>query len=149
MSLCRRSPLLFSTIVAFALLTATVGPWTAVAFAEDSGGGGDGGGKDGGGNNGGGGGQDGGAASHGSSDAWDVSGPVDARLAVSRGWALPLGVVLASLATAVPGKVLAIDLQRSSTAGWFYKFLVLTGDQGYREVIVDALSNAILKIRQR
>jgi len=143
-SLCRRSPLLFSTIVAFALLTATVGPWTAVAFADDSGGGGDGGG-----NSGGGGGQDGGAASHGSSDAWDVSGPVDARLAVSRGWALPLATVLAHVATVVPGKVLAIDLQQSPTAGWFYKFLVLTADHAYREVFVDARSDAITKVRQR
>ena len=39
--------------------------------------------------------------------------------------------------------------QQSPGAGWFYKFLVLTGDRGYREVIVDALSNAILQIRQR
>ncbi len=124
-------------------------------------GGGGGGNQDGGNNGNGGGGNDGnggngdggeggsGRRNKGSQGQWDQSGSNEARNAVSHGLALPLGRVLPVVNGAVSGKVLDVDLQQFPTGRWFYKFLVLTRNGAYSEVLVDALRNRIIRVRKR
>lgn len=116
---------------------------------EDHGGGGDDHGGDSG--TGGGGGTGGGpgrSKGRGGGD-WDNSGSTEARSAVSGGMALPLNRVMPVVRRAVPGRVLNVDLQQWATGGWVYKFLVLSSEGAYSEVIVDALSRRIVKVSER
>ncbi len=80
---------------------------------------------------------------------WDNSGSTEARGAVSQGTALPLNRVMPVVRQAVPGRVLEVDLQQWATGGWVYKFLVLSSGGTYSEVIVDALSRRIVRVRER
>ena len=80
---------------------------------------------------------------------WGSTSPESAREAVSQGWALALSTVLPTVAKAVPGKVLEVDLRQSWTGEWRYEFLILTRDRRYQEVVVDARRNQILQIRRR
>ncbi|MET0427063.1 MAG: PepSY domain-containing protein, partial [Microvirga sp.] len=60
-----------------------------------------------------------------------------------------LNKVLPTVARAVPGQVLEVDLRQSLGGEWYYQFLVLTRDRRYREVVVDARSNQVVQIRIR
>ena len=80
---------------------------------------------------------------------WGSTSPDRAHEAVSQGWALALSSVLPTVAKAVPGQVLEVDLRQSWSGDWQYQFLVLTRDRRYREVVVDARRNQILQIRRR
>lgn len=80
---------------------------------------------------------------------WGSTSPDNAREAVSQGWALALNQVLPTVSKAVPGQVLEVDLRQSWSGEWRYEFLVLTRDRRYQEVVVDARSNQILRIRRR
>ncbi len=85
----------------------------------------------------------------GSHAGWGSTSSDHAREAVSQGWALSLSAVLPTVARAVPGKVLEVDLRQSWSGEWRYEFLVLTRDRRYQEVVVDARRNQILQIRRR
>jgi hypothetical protein len=80
---------------------------------------------------------------------WGTTSPERAREAVSQGWALPLGSVLPTVTTTVPGQVLEVDLRQTWTGDWIYDFLVLTQDRRYREVVVDARTKQVLQVRKR
>ncbi len=80
---------------------------------------------------------------------WGSTSSANAREAVSQGWALALSSVLPTVAKAVPGQVLEVDLHQSWSGEWRYEFLVLTPDRRYQEVVVDARRNTILQIRRR
>ena len=81
--------------------------------------------------------------------AWGRTSSDRAREAVDRGWALSLDSVLPTVAGAVPGSVLDVDLRESASGEWRYEFLVLTRDRHYREVTVDARRNQVLQVRRR
>ncbi len=68
---------------------------------------------------------------------------------VSHGGALSLGSVLPTVAKAVPGQVLEVDLRQGRSGEWRYEFLVLTRDRRYQEVVVDARRNQIIQVRRR
>ncbi|MGE0653161.1 MAG: PepSY domain-containing protein [Alphaproteobacteria bacterium] len=143
--------------VAAALITSHLGQFTA-SWADD-GGHDDGGHDDGGGADSG---NDDGGADHGDDDG---GGPGaggggeprepedddarDAANAVAQGWVLPLDRVLPTVADAVEGEVLDVDLSHTLLGGWRYKVVVLTRQGQYREVTVDAQRNQILRIRNR
>jgi uncharacterized membrane protein YkoI len=80
---------------------------------------------------------------------WGTTTPEQARQAVSQGWALPLSSVLPVVLSAVAGQVLEVDLNQAPSGEWQYKFLVLTRDRRYREVLVDARRNQVLRISGR
>jgi hypothetical protein len=80
---------------------------------------------------------------------WGTTSPERAREAVSHGWALPLGSVLPTVASTVPGQVLEVDLRQTWAGDWIYDFLILTQDRRYREVMVDARTNQVLQVRRR
>jgi hypothetical protein len=80
---------------------------------------------------------------------WGTTTPEQARQAVSQGWALPLSSVLPVVLSAVVGQVLEVDLNQTPSGEWQYKFLVLTRDRRYREVLVDARRNQVLRISRR
>ena len=77
------------------------------------------------------------------------SGSAEARAAVAKGWALPLRVVMPTARKAGAGKLLDVDLRRTTAGGWVYQFLFLASDGRYREVYVDALRNRVVKVRKR
>ena len=81
--------------------------------------------------------------------SWGTTTPERAREAVSNGWALPLGGILPTVLTAVPGQILEVDLSQSQSGEWHYEFLVLTKDRHYRQILVDARRNQILAISPR
>ena len=143
--------------IALVALSPAVGFLTPHALADEGGSGdhgGDGGHGGGGGDHSGPGGGDdrgpgGGPRDYGGPGSWGSSSSTDARNAVARGWVVPLGSVLATVKRSVPGKVLEVDLQQSTSGLWFYKFLVLTRDGRYREIFVDARRNQILRVRTR
>jgi uncharacterized membrane protein YkoI len=60
-----------------------------------------------------------------------------------------LRTVLPTVARAVPGQVLQVDLRQTWSGEWRYEFLILTADRRYREVIVDARRNQIIQIKRR
>jgi uncharacterized membrane protein YkoI len=62
---------------------------------------------------------------------------------------LALSAVLPTVRKAVPGQVLEVDLRESWSGDWSYEFLVLTRDRSYREVVVDARRNLVLRVRRR
>jgi hypothetical protein len=151
-SVLHSSHALFALVVATAVvaLSPATGFLAPTALADEGGGGHGGGGGD---HSGPGGGDDrgpgGGPADYGGPGSWGSSSSTDARNAVTRGWVVPLGSVLATVKRSVPGKVLEVDLQQSTGGLWFYKFLVLTRDGRYREIFVDARRNQILRVRTR
>jgi hypothetical protein len=115
------------------------------------GGGGDGGGDDHGGR--GRGGDDDGSYGGGRRDAGYnqrlKAGSSRARDAVSGGYAAPLSAVLPLVRAAVPGKLLDVDLQQSRSGSWLYELVILTGENRYCEVTVDARTRRIVRIRNR
>ena len=80
---------------------------------------------------------------------WGTTTPEQARQAVSQGWALPLSRVLPIVLSAVPDQVLEVDLNRELSGDWQYRFLVLSRDRRYQEVLVDARRNQVLSISTR
>lgn len=73
----------------------------------------------------------------------------EASTAVARGLALPLAQILPTVGRAVEGDVLEVDLRHTLLGGWRYEILVLTRAGDYREVIVDARRNEVLRIGAR
>jgi hypothetical protein len=80
---------------------------------------------------------------------WGSTTAEQARQAASQGWVLSLSAILPSVVSAVPGRILEVDLRQLRTGEWLYEFLVLTTDGRYREVVVDARRNQILQVRRR
>jgi uncharacterized membrane protein YkoI len=70
-----------------------------------------------------------------------------ARDAVSRGLVLPLDLILRNVEAAVPGSVLSARLKRDEGSVWIYRLVILSPEERYRNVVVDAARKAILQIR--
>lgn len=71
-----------------------------------------------------------------------------ARAARLRGEIQPIAAILAQLAVAVPGEVIAIELERETYAGqrlWVYELKILTADGRRQDITVDARSGQILQ----
>jgi hypothetical protein len=72
-----------------------------------------------------------------------------ARNAVNSGEVRPLQQVMTMLQTRVPGDVLKVGLQQGQNDGWIYTFVVLDKSGVYKDVLVDAKTNSVLRITER
>jgi uncharacterized membrane protein YkoI len=65
-----------------------------------------------------------------------------ARQAVESGGALPLAEILARVGGALPGEIVAVEIERQG-ATWVYEFKVVDGTGRRREIHVDARTGEI------
>jgi uncharacterized membrane protein YkoI len=70
-----------------------------------------------------------------------------AREAVEAGEIRPLGEVLAHIASAYPGRVIDVRLDRRSAAAWLYLVKLLTPGGRVLAITVDAHTGAIVGVR--
>jgi uncharacterized membrane protein YkoI len=66
---------------------------------------------------------------------------------VSQGLIQPLDSILRYVASVVPGSALSARLRKDDDGVWTYTLIVLTGSGRYREVVVDARTSAIERIK--
>lgn len=69
-----------------------------------------------------------------------------ARQALERGEALPLGGILSEVRKAVPGEVVGIELEHEHGA-WVYEIKVIQAGGMRAEVLVDARSGRIVSVK--
>jgi uncharacterized membrane protein YkoI len=66
---------------------------------------------------------------------------------VSQGLIQPLDSILRYVASVAPGSVLSARLRKDDDGAWTYTLIVLTRSGRYREVVVDARTSAIVRIK--
>ncbi len=71
-----------------------------------------------------------------------------AHEAVRKGQIVPLNSVLTNVRKSTPGDVLKVSLNQDDAGKWSYSITVLTTQGYYRDVIVDAASNHITRVRE-
>jgi uncharacterized membrane protein YkoI len=78
-----------------------------------------------------------------------------ARHALDRGEVRPIAEILAQVAVAVPGEVIAVEFERRGEyrarhggPGWIYELKILAEDGRLLEVLVDAETGRILTVEQ-
>jgi uncharacterized membrane protein YkoI len=70
-----------------------------------------------------------------------------ARDAVSRGQIQPLDTILRYVEQAAPGSVLSARLRIDDNGVWTYTLTILSASGRYREVVVNARTSAIVRIK--
>lgn len=68
-----------------------------------------------------------------------------ARAALERGEIRPIGEVLASAATEVPGDVVEVELERED-GRWVYELKVIADDGRRLEVLIDAADARVIEV---
>jgi uncharacterized membrane protein YkoI len=70
-----------------------------------------------------------------------------ARDAVSQGQIQPLDSILRYVESAAPGSVLSARLRKDDANVWTYTLIILSASGRYREVVVNARTGAIVRIK--